>query len=112
MEERMIALLTNEFIPVLEDTETDIFPCITFHFYNETGAVFGCGKATEETASCQVDFWYHTKDSQITEAIKVITNKIKNDNKMSYPKKETVFEKDTRLYHTYVTFDLIKESGE
>jgi hypothetical protein len=112
MEERIIALLTNDFIPVLEDTESDIFPCITFHFYNEDGALYAGGNATEETASCQIDFWYKAKTPVVMNAITVIKKAIMNKKTFSFPKKESLYETDTKIHHTYLTFDLIKESGE
>jgi hypothetical protein len=116
MEERIKLFLENATTlrPIIidEGTAKNVFPCITLHFYNENGALFGGGNATEETASCQIDFWYKVKSPDVTNTISEVKEKIKNERTFSFPKKETLIETDTKLYHTYLTFDLIKESGE
>lgn len=90
----------------------NIFPCITFHFYNETGAVYGSGKAVEETAGCQIDFWYKAKTEAVKQAIADVKQAIVNETKFTHPEKGHLFETDTKIYHTYFTFTLIKERDE
>jgi hypothetical protein len=119
MEEKLKALLETavtvngiKTIPVLDEPARDLFACITFHFYNETGSVYGAGKATEETASAQVDFWYSTKTDVVKNAIKAVKTAITNEKYYSWPVKESLFDTTAKKYHTYFTFDLIKESEE
>lgn len=90
----------------------NIWPCVTFHLYNESGALFGSGTATEEGASCQVDIWYKVKNDAVKSAIASLKQAIKNERYFSYPTMETSYETNTKIYHTYINFDLIKESEE
>lgn len=99
-----------------EGQAKDIWPCITFHFFSDSGAVYGSGKAEIETASCQVDFWYKKKTSdkygQINDRIQEVKQAIVNETTFTHPDKEHIFETDTKIYHTYFTFQLIKKAGE
>lgn len=99
-------------INVDEGEGKDIFPSITFHFYNETGIVFGAGKAAVETASCQIDFWYRKKTEEIKQAMQDIKQAIINESTFSCPVKEGNYEADKKIYHTHYTFELIKKGGE
>ncbi len=90
----------------------NIFPCITFHFFSDTGAVFGSGKAGIEVTSCQVDFWYKAKTEEIKQAIAAIKQAIVNETTFTHPEKGHLFETDNKIYHTYFTFQLIKKEGE
>jgi len=97
-------------ILVIETALPDIFPCVTFHFYSEDGTLFGSGTATEEGASCQVDIWYKVKTEAVKIGIKAIKQAIINEKYFSHPKMETTHETATKIYHTYINFELIKES--
>jgi hypothetical protein len=97
-------------VPVLPDGIPDIIPCVTFHFFSETGALFGAGKATEEAASCQVDIWYQVKSDEIKSTISGIKEAIKNKRTYSYPMKGYIYEPGSRVHHTYFTFEIIHES--
>jgi hypothetical protein len=99
-------------VPVIDKAFPDVFPCITFHFYNESGALFGAGTATEEDAMCQVDIWYKVKTEFVKTAIAAIKQAIINERYFSFPKMETVQETATKIHHTYINFELIKESEE
>lgn len=99
-------------IPVIDEALPNAFPCITFHFYNENGALFGAGTATEESASCQVDIWYKIKTDDVKLAIKGIKQAIVNERYFGYPRKETTQETNTKIYHTHINFELIQESEE
>lgn len=114
MEDKIKTLLEslNTGIIVLEDALPNNFPCITFHFYNETGTLFGSGTATEEGANCQVDIWYKVKTNKVKSAVKAIKQAIINERYLSYPTKETIFETATKIYHTYFNFEIINESEE
>ncbi|MDF2609048.1 MAG: hypothetical protein K0R92_522 [Lachnospiraceae bacterium] len=116
MEERIKTFIetaiSNNTIPVLPDAVPGIIPCVTFHFYYDGGAVYGSGVPTEETASCQIDFWYYVKSSEILKAIKDTKQAIISEKTFSNPIKDNLFENDKKLHHTYFTFELIKESEE
>ncbi len=116
MEERIQAILeaATTLRPIIldEGQAKDNFPCITFHFYNEEGAVFGAGKAKIEKASCQIDFWYKVTTEEVKQAVKDIKQAIINISTFTYPKKDGNFEADKKIHHTYITFDLIKKGGE
>ena len=116
MEDRIKEFLESAttFKPVIEDAgqEKDIFPCITFHIYQEEGAVFGGGKPEIETASCQVDFWYEVKTEEIKQAIKEVKQALSNEKTFTYPLKGHLYENDKGIHHTYFTFNLIKKAGE
>lgn len=99
-------------VPVIEEAYPNIFPCVTFHLYNESGALFGSGTATEEGASCQVDIWYKAKNDDVKSAIASTKQAIANERYFAYPSTETTYETNTKIYHTYINFDLIKESEE
>lgn len=99
-------------IPVIEEALPDVFPCVTFHFYSENGTLFGAGTATEEGAKCQIDIWYKVKSDDVKLAIKAIKQAIVNEKYFSYPQMESTQETATKIYHTYITFELIKESEE
>lgn len=102
----------NKTMPVLEDSLPNVFPCITFHFYNEGGAIFGGGKAIEETVMCQVDIWYKTKTTVVDTAIKNIKQAIINEKGFTHPRKEYDYETDKKIHHTYFNFEMIIESEE
>ena len=112
MEDKIQALLKNtvdeSILPVLEKAYPDIFPSITFHLYNEGGALFGSGNATEESASCQIDIWYKVKKDNIKAEINKIKQAIINEKYFSHPTKETVIETGTKIYHTYIIFELLE----
>lgn len=108
----MLESAVNKAMPVREDALPDVFPCITFHIYNESGSVFGAGKATEETAMCQVDIWYKTKTTVVDTAIKNIKQAIINEKEFTHPRKEYDFEADKKIHHTYFNFEMILESEE
>lgn len=95
-------------VPVINKDYPDVWPCITFHFYNENGALFGAGTATEEGASCQVDIWYNVKTDEVKLAVKNIKNALVKEKYFTYPTKESVYETDKKIYHTYFLFDLIE----
>jgi len=99
-------------IPVIELEVPNIFPCVTFHFYNENGSLFGAGTATEETASCQVDIWSKVKTDAVKLAIKSIKQAIISEKYFSYPTMENTYETATKIFHTYINFELIKEREE
>jgi hypothetical protein len=99
-------------IPVLADSLPGANTCITFHFFNEGGAVFGGGKATLEKASCQVDIWYQVKNDKIKRVISNLKNALKSERTFSYPVKDYIYEPDKRMHHTYFTFELIKKESE
>lgn len=108
----MLESAVNKAMPVREDALPDVFPCITFHIYNESGSVFGAGKVTEETAMCQIDIWYKTKTALVETAIKNIKQAIINTNSFSHPRKEYDYETDKKIHHTYFNFEFIVESEE
>jgi hypothetical protein len=111
VEDELKALLDSvSLIPVLPDGVPDVIPCVTFHFFSENGALFGAGKATEETASCQIDIWYSEKSAEIKSTISSIKNLIKNKRTYSYPVKGYIYEAGSRIHHTYFTFEIINES--
>lgn len=113
MEDKIKSLLESATtIKVLESASPDIFPSITFHIYNEDGALFGGGKATEERASCQVDIWYKVKNSAVKIAINSIKQAIITERQFTHPSKETMFENDKGIYHTHMNFEFILESEE
>jgi hypothetical protein len=116
MEDRIMDFLeaATTLQPIIfdEGQGKNIFPCITYHFFTDSGAVFGSGKATEEVASCQVDFWYKVKTNAIKEAISSVKQAIVNETTFTQPDKQHLFENDTKIYHTYLTFQLIKKEGE
>jgi hypothetical protein len=99
-----------------EGQAKNIWPCITFHFYADEGAVFASGKAEIETVNCQVDFWYKAKTSskygEIKDRIQEVKQAIVNEKTFTHPKKGHMLETDTKIYHTYLTFELIKKGGE
>ena len=97
-------------ILVIDEALPDIFPCVTFHLYSEGGSLFGSGTATEESASCQVDIWYKIKTEAVKMAISDIKRAITNERYFSFPQMESTFETVTKIYHTYINFELIKES--
>lgn len=116
MEERIKALIkaATTLRPVIFDEEEakNTFPCITFHFYNESGAVFGAGKANTETAYCQIDFWYKERTEVIKQAISNVKSAIIQESTFTYPERDYIFETDKKMHHTYFTFQLIKKEGE
>jgi hypothetical protein len=116
MEDRIMEFLkaATTLRPIIfdEGQGKNIFPCITFHFYNESGAIFGAGKAVEEIAGCQIDFWYKSKTEAVKQSIIAVKQAIVNDTTFTHPNKEHVFETDTKIYHTYFTLQLIKKAGE
>jgi hypothetical protein len=97
-------------IPVIDKPAPGAFPCITFHFYNEDGSLFGAGTATEEGAMCQVDIWYNVKSEAIKTAIKAIRQAIINERNFAFPQMDTLYEEVKKIYHTHINFELIKES--
>lgn len=99
-------------IPVVDEAKPDIGPCITFHFFSETGALFGGGAATEESASCQVDIWYKKKEEKVSTTIARIKRAIADNRLCSYPEKDYIYESGNKIHHTYFTFNLIIESEE
>jgi hypothetical protein len=116
MENRIMEFLevATNLRPILfdEGQGKNVFPCITYHFYSDEGAVFGSGKAEIEKASCQVDFWYKVKSEEIKQAITAVKQAIVNETTFTHPVKEHIFETDKKIYHTYFTFELIKKEGE
>lgn len=114
MEDKVFNLLKGATtLNVLKEAATGITPpYVTFHFYNDGGALFGSGTATEEGASCQVDIWYKVRNDAVKSAITSLKQAIKNEKYFSYPTIEGNYETNTKIYHTYITFDLIKESEE
>ncbi len=113
MEDKVFDILKGATtVPVIKEAYPSIFPCLTFHFYNDGGALFGSGTATEEGASCQVDIWYKVKNESVKSAITSLKQAIKNERYFAYPRCETTYETNTKIYHTYINFDLIKESEE
>lgn len=114
MEEKIKNLLkTVKGIPVIDDVlpSRENYPCITFHLYQENGLLFGSGDAEETGASCQVDVWYKVKNELIKNKINEIKQVIVNTQYFSYPTKDTYFEKDTKIWHTFYNFEII-ETGE
>ena len=97
-------------IPVLDLAYPNIWPCITFHFYSENGSLFGAGTATEESAMCQVDIWSKVKTDAVKLAIKSVKQAIVSEKYFSYPTMDNDFETATKIYHTNINFQLIKES--
>lgn len=108
--ERILKNVTT--LPVLDIAYPNIFPCITYHFYLESGALFGLGIAEEEKASCQIDVWYKKKTSDIKAEIKKIKQAIVDEKLYSFPNMETTQETGTKIYHTHINFELVKESEE
>lgn len=99
-------------IPVIDKAYPDVFPSVTFHFYSENGILFGSGTVTQEGASCQVDIFYKVKTEAVKTAIKSIKQAVIKERYFAYPTMETTYESGTKIYHTYINFELIKESEE
>lgn len=99
-------------IPVLEVSQPNNYPCVTYHFYNESGSLFGGGTATEESASCQIDIWYKEKTEKVKDTINKIKKAIIKDKYFSFPSMDTMHESDKKIYHTHINFDLIIESED
>lgn len=114
MDEKLKSLLeaATVNIPVLDDAAPGIFPCVTFDFYTETGALFGEGTAQEEIAECQVDVWYKKKDDNAKSTIKAIKAALVSEKTYMYPVQDHVFDQTRKMHHTYFTFEVIKESEE
>lgn len=115
MDEKLKSLLeaaTIDGIPVIDNTTPDIWPCITFDSFSENGALFGAGKATEESVSYQVDIWYQLKTDNIKTVIKNIRSALKAEKIYSYPIYDYFYDKTSNMYHSYFTFDAVKESEE
>lgn len=98
-------------ISVLDDTLPNKFPCVTWHFYNEYGILYGKGKATEEQVSCQVDIWYKKEQNNeaVRETIKNIKSAIVNELYFTHPIKNMTYEEDKKLHHIYFNFDVLLE---
>ncbi len=115
MEDKLKSILEHAVenkIPVIEAAVPDVFPCITFHFYNVSGYLFGGGTATEVGAKCQVDLWYNKRTEPMKSAIKALKQAIINEKEYLYPQMETSQEAGTKKWHTYFNFEVIIESEE
>lgn len=93
---------------VLDKGYPDIFPCVTFHLYGESGALFGKGTATEEKISCQVDIWCKVKSTVIDAEIKKIKQAIVAEKYFAYPTKDYDYETVTKIHHTNINFELLE----
>ena len=115
MESRIKAFLglavDKKILPTLTIPTPNIYPCITFHLYNESGELFGQGKATEEKASCQIDIWYKVKTVAILDEISQLKQSIIDEQYFSYPTKNTDYETTTKIYHTYFNFEVLENGG-
>ena len=111
MEDKIKTLLENATvgtgIKVLTDALPNIFPSITFHFYDESAALYGKGKATEETVNCQIDLWYKVKIPSISTVKQNIKSAIISDNHFTHPSITTSYETGTKIYHTHFDFEAL-----
>lgn len=119
MEDYIKNLLTNACtgFPIIilntpNPTTGDNYPCVTFDLYLERGSKFGNGVAEEETGSCQVDIWYKVKNTAIKNVINNIKTALKNEKYFTYPQKENMYESDTKIFHTYFTFNYLLLESE
>lgn len=109
VEDKIKQLLDNASnIKVIDEALPNVFPCITFHLYGEDGALFGGGRATEETVSCQVDIWYKVKKDSVKLEINKIKQALKNQKYFTYPQKGYIYETNNKIHHTYFTFNCLE----
>ncbi|SHF13500.1 hypothetical protein SAMN02745784_02921 [Tissierella praeacuta DSM 18095] len=95
-------------IPVLWQIRPGKFPGISYHFFNESGILFGDGEVERMTVSCQVDIW--SKDGH--ENIKKEVKKLMKKSRFLEPYSYDGYEKEVKLYHTVMVFNYHYKEGE
>ena len=106
--QEVYSILTPLNLPILWQRRPDKFPGITYHFFNETGELYGDGDYFTESVACQIDIW---SKNDYTEIKKQVKSAMKEAGFLFSNATDT-YEKDVDIYHCVLTFNLYYESEE
>lgn len=81
---------------------------ISYHFFNESGELFGEGKATEEGGSLQVDVFGKTDYSSIVKDVKKLLKSARFLFAEAYPDTEEALDQNTTVYHKVLIFNYLE----
>lgn len=96
-------------IPVMWEIRPEKPPGISYHFFNESGILFGDGETKRSIVSCQIDIWFRRKEDVN------LKNKVKKTMKNAgflEPNSYTVYDDKVNLYHTVMVFNYNYEESE
>ncbi|WP_315122338.1 hypothetical protein [uncultured Clostridium sp.] len=93
-------------VPILWQLRPTTLPGITYHFFDESGELFGEGQETLSMTSCQIDIW--SKDNYTD--LKKNVRKIMKSNGFLFANGFDSFEADVNIYHKTLVFNYYYES--
>lgn len=100
--------------PTIWQERPTTFPGITYHFFGESGELYGDGNIQNESVSCQIDIWVEKNANTVSDY-----NRIKKEVKSAMKEAGFLFssatdsyEDEVKLYHCVLIFNFYYESEE
>ncbi|SDL20548.1 hypothetical protein [Natronincola ferrireducens] len=95
-------------IPVLWQLRPKNPPCISYHFFNEQGILYGDGEELTGSISCQVDIWSRNNFTDIKKQVK---SAMKSAGFL-FSHADENFEEDVKLHHCFLVFNFYYRESE